>query len=337
MTTADQSQLAPDLAADAGGLDRDRAVNLYRTMVRIRTFEEHTERLFLDSEIPGFVHLSIGQEAVAAGVCGALRTDDYLTSTHRGHGHTLAKGADPGGMMAELFGREEGICRGRGGSMHIADFSIGMLGANAIVAGGLGIAVGAGLSAKLRGTDQVAVSFFGDGATGRGPFHESLNLAAVWDLPVVFVCEHNGWASTTAAADVLAVEHAAERAAAYRMPALSVDGNDVFAVHVAALEAVDRGRSGGGPTLLEARTYRMKGHFVGDPMKYRGPEELDSWAAKDPIALATARLREAGILDDVLIERIRDEAQKEMDQAIRYARAGTEPDPADVAAYLYAT
>lgn len=209
-----------------GGLTPEAAVQLYRTMVRIRTFETKTEQLFLAGEIPGFVHLSIGQEASAAGVCAALDRADYITSTHRGHGHTLAKGAPVNGMMAELFGRAAGLCRGRGGSMHIADFSVGMLGANAIVAGGVGIAAGAALTAKLLGSGRVTASFFGDGATARGPFHEALNLAAVWQLPVVFVCENNGWGSTTRSKDALAVPAVADRAVAYAMPGVTVDGND---------------------------------------------------------------------------------------------------------------
>jgi TPP-dependent pyruvate/acetoin dehydrogenase alpha subunit len=318
-------------------LDRDRAVDLYRTMVRIRAFEDATNRLFRAGEVPGFVHLSIGQEAVAAGVCAALQRRDTITSTHRGHGHTLAKGADTRHMMAELFGKEEGCCRGRGGSMHIADFSVGMLGANAIVAGGLGIATGAALSTALLGDDRVALSFFGDGATARGPFHEALNLAKVWQLPVIFVCESNGWASTTASSEALAVPQVADRAAAYDMPAEVVDGNDVYAVHAAARRAVGRARGGGGPTLLDMHTYRMEGHFVGDPMKYRDPEEVATWGARDPIVRAAAALEAAGHLDRAGAEQIQAEATEEIERAVAFARAGTDPDPADLHAHLYAS
>lgn len=331
MTTPADIHL-PDLDV----LDRERAVGLYRTMVRIRAFEEATNRLFRAGEIPGFVHLSIGQEAVASGVCAALERRDSITSTHRGHGHTLAKGADTRNMMAELFGKEEGCCAGRGGSMHIADFSVGMLGANAIVAGGLGIAAGAALSSKLLHDDRVSLSFFGDGATARGPFHEALNLAAVWRLPAVFVCESNGWASTTASRDVLAVPQVADRAAAYDIPAEAVDGNDVYAVHAAARRAVDRARGGGGPTLLDMHTYRMEGHFVGDPTKYRDPEEVATWGARDPILRAAAALDAVGHLDAAGAKQIQREAQEEIEQAVEFARAGTDPDPADLHSHLYA-
>jgi pyruvate dehydrogenase E1 component alpha subunit len=328
---------APTTAAtlEQSGLDRPSAVDLYRTMVRIRAFETATEKLFLASDIPGFVHLSIGQEAIAAGVCGVLGSEDYITSTHRGHGHTLAKGAPTDRMMAELFGREEGICHGRGGSMHIADFSVGMLGANGIVAGGLGLAAGAGLSSKLTGSDRVAVSFFGDGATARGPFHEALNLAQVWQLPVVFVCENNGWASTTRSEEALAVSSVSERAGAYAMRSVAVDGNDVFAVRAAARAAVDCARSGDGPTLLEARTYRMRGHYVGDPTKYRDPDELARWEQQDPLARAGKALLEAGWVSEDERQSIHDRADQEIASAVEFARGGTAPDPAHLARYVY--
>ncbi len=316
-------------------LSRVDAIDLYRTMVRIRSFETVTEKLFLDSEIPGFVHLSIGQEAVAAGVCAALRKDDYITSTHRGHGHTLAKGAPSDKMMAELFGRDTGICRGRGGSMHIADFSVGMLGANGIVAGGLGLAAGAGLSSLLTGGDTVSVSFFGDGATARGPFHEALNLARVWKLPVVFVCENNGWASTSRAEDMLAVPNVSDRAVAYDMHTAIVDGNDVFAVHTAAAEAIGRARAGDGPTLLEARTYRMRGHYIGDPTKYRDPEELARWEALDCLAQAGKLLLEAGWLDDEARQKMHDEADAEIEHAVEFARESPLPDPDELRSFVY--
>jgi len=312
------------------------AIDLYRTMVRIREFETTAERLFLKGEIPGFLHLSIGQEAVAAGVCKTLRKDDYLTSTHRGHGHTLAKGATARSMMAELFGRDAGMCRGRGGSMHIADFSVGMLGANAIVAGGLGITVGAALSAKFAGRDQVSVSMFGDGATARGPFHESLNMAKVWNLPAIFVCENNGWASTTRSEELLAVSHIADRAVAYAMPGVAVDGNDVFAVLTAMRTAVQRARNGGGPTLLEARSYRNRGHYVGDPMRYRNSFDDAAWQERDPLAVARNTLAQQGILDDQLAQQIDEEAAAEIKDSVDFARAQPEPEPGRLFDYLYA-
>ncbi|WP_051342143.1 thiamine pyrophosphate-dependent dehydrogenase E1 component subunit alpha [Pseudonocardia spinosispora] len=304
-------------------------------MLRIRAFETRAERLFLDGEIPGFAHLSIGQEAVAAGVCEPLRTTDYITSTHRGHGHTLAKGAPVPNMMAELLGRSDGVCRGRGGSMHIADFSVGMLGANAIVAGGLGLATGAALSARLTDRDDVAVSFFGDGATARGPFHEALNLAVVWELPVVFVCENNGWASTTRSSEALAVPRITDRASAYRIASRGVDGNDVFAVHDAALWAVEHARRGAGPVLLECVTYRMRGHYIGDATKYRERAELAEWEERDPIPRAVTEVIKAGVADPATCERMRRDAEVEIENAVEFARASAPPDVAELARYLY--
>jgi pyruvate dehydrogenase E1 component alpha subunit len=312
------------------------ALALYQLMVRIRQFEKTAEELFMNGEIPGFLHLSIGQEAVAAGVCHALRRDDYLTSTHRGHGHTLAKGASARSMMAELFGRESGLCRGRGGSMHIADFSVGMLGANAIVAGGLGLTVGAALSIKLAGRDQVSVSIFGDGATARGPFHEALNLAKVWNLPAIFICENNGWASTARSHELLAVSNVASRAEAYAMPGVAVDGNDVFAVLEATRRAVEFARAGGGPTLLEMRSYRARGHYVGDPMKYRNASDDEAWATRDPIAMARAALLDQGLLDDDLDKGIHREAESEIADSVEFARSEPTPDTDELFAYLYA-
>ncbi|MDX1469494.1 MAG: thiamine pyrophosphate-dependent dehydrogenase E1 component subunit alpha, partial [Acidimicrobiia bacterium] len=276
------------------------------------------------------------QEGVAAGACSVLRPTDYITSTHRGHGHTLAKGAEMAAMFAELLGKEIGLCRGRGGSMHITDFSIGMLGANGIVAGGLGIAVGAGVAIDLRGSDQVAVSFFGDGATSRGPFHESLNLASVWELPVVFVCENNGWASTTASEEALAVPDIAKRAPAYAMASAVVDGNDVFAVRDAMSEAVDHARRGHGPFLLEAKTYRLKGHFVGDPMKYRNTAEYEEWLEKDPIRRAETTLIDDGLTTSGDIDEIDAEISREVEAAIATAEAGLSPDAGDVGRFLFA-
>lgn len=312
------------------------AAELVRMMKRIRAFEEATEKMFLAGRLPGFVHLSIGQEGVAAGACSVLRPSDYITSTHRGHGHTLAKGGDMEAMFAELLGKETGLCKGRGGSMHITDFSIGMLGANGIVAGGLGIAVGAGMAIDLRGSDQVAVSFFGDGATSRGPFHEALNLASVWQLPVVFVCENNGWASTTASVEALAVPNIAERASAYAMESGVVDGNDVFAVRESMRTAVDHARAGEGPYLVEAKTYRMKGHFVGDPMKYRETAEYEEWTRRDPIARAQKALLEAGVVTEPEIQGMDTEVSAEVQEAIQRAEAAPAPDAGEVGAYLYA-
>src|SRR5215213_5824252 len=253
-----------------------RQVELLKTMQRIRRFEERAEELYLGGELPGFIHLSIGQEACAAGACLALRTDDYITSTHRGHGHCLAKGAPMDRMMAELYAKVTGSCKGKGGSMHIADFSVGMLGANGVVGGGANLAVGATIAARLRGTDQIALCFFGDGASNRGPVHEAMNLAAVWKLPVIFFCENNQYASTTPASYALAIENVADRASGYGMPGVVVDGNDALAVYEATRAAVERARAGGGPSLIEAKTYRIKGHYVGDPERYRPRAEVEA-------------------------------------------------------------
>jgi len=304
-------------------------------MLRIRRFEETVERLFLAGELPGFVHLCIGQEATAAGACAALRIDDYITSTHRGHGHTLAKGADPARMMAELFGKATGVCRGRGGSMHIADFSVGMLGANGIVAGGLGLAAGAAMSIKLRGTAQVALAFFGDGAANRGPFHESLNWAAVYRLPVIFLCEHNQYASTTSARSLTAVEDIADRAVAYAIPSVVVDGNDAEAVYEATRVAVERARSGEGPSLVECKTYRLRGHYVGDPTTYRDREELERWRARDPLLLLEYRLLQEDPTRAEELQRLRAAVEDELEAAVAFARTSPLPEAASALEYAF--
>ncbi len=276
------------------GSRRDLGIALLRTMVRIRVLEEGIEKHFLAGDIPGFAHLSIGQEAVAAGTCANLRDDDAIASTHRGHGHTLAKGTSMRGMVAELFARSTGVCKGKGGSMHIADFSVGMLGANGVVGGGFGLVAGAALSAVQRKTDQVAVCFFGDGATNRGPFHENLNLCAVWNLPAIFVLENNRYASTTSTEETMKIVDVAARADAYGMPSAIVDGFDAFAVHDAVAEAVARARSGGGPTFVECKTYRARGHYIGDPERYRQKSEVqDVMNASDPIVRMQGMLGEA--------------------------------------------
>jgi TPP-dependent pyruvate/acetoin dehydrogenase alpha subunit len=265
---------------------------LYRTMAAIRGFETSSERLLKRGELTGNVHLSIGQEAVAAGVCDVLRRDDHITTTHRGHGHCLAKGGDPERMFAELLGRATGYCGGKAGSMHIADPATGNLGATAIVGGGIAMAAGAALSAQVRGTDQVAIAFFGEGAVAEGSFHEALNLAAVWELPLVLVCENNGYAELTpVAVHLRAPVHAL--AGPHGIPGVLVDGNDAIAVREAAGAAVARARAGGGPTLLECTTYRWSGHYVGDRERYRSQEEVDAWRARDPLPRLAAVLGEA--------------------------------------------
>jgi TPP-dependent pyruvate/acetoin dehydrogenase alpha subunit len=295
-------------------------------MALIRAFELRVSALYRDGDIPGFVHTSLGQEAVAAGVCAALERDDYLTTTHRGHGHVLAKGADLEGMMAELFGRADGLCRGKGGSMHVADPSVGILGANAIVGAGIPLAVGAGLSSKLLGQGRVAVAFFGEGAVNQGAFHEAANLAAVWDLPVILLCEDNRYAEFTDSATMARVASVAERAAAYGIWARDVDGNDVAAVHAVTREAVERCRAGHGPALIEAATYRWHGHYEGDDQPYKPDTEADEWRTeRDPLALAEAALVRDGVATEAALAEVRRAATARVDRAVDAARAADVP------------
>ena len=301
----------------------------YRRMVLIREFEEMALYQSTLGKVHGTLHLYIGQEASGAGICASLRDGDYAASNHRGHGHSLAMGADPKRMMAELFGRADGYCRGKGGSMHIADFARGILGANGIVAAGLGLAAGAALSAKLDGGDSVAVAFFGDGATARGPFHEVLNLAALWRLPCIFVCENNGYAQWVRHTDNLAVERVSALAASYGMPGVTVDGNDFMAVQRAGAEAVERARRGDGPSLIECLTYRIYGHSLGDMNVYRTKEAVDAWRRpeRDPILRLEASLRDLGLLDDASIAAIHHDVDRDIDEAVAFAEASPHPEP----------
>lgn len=308
-------------------LTRQNALAIHRTMITIRVFETRVEELFAAGKLPGFVHTYLGEEAIAAGVCAALGNDDYITSTHRGHGHAIAKGIDLGAIMAELFGKETGACRGRGGSMHVADFSIGMLGANGIVAGGLGIATGAAFSARYRGTDQVAVSFFGDGGINKGTFHEALNFAATHRLGVVYVCENNQYAQFTARQRTTSVDDLSTRAAAYGIPGTSIDGNDAAAVFAATCDAVDAARSGHGPTLLIMDTYRFGGHYVGDAEVYRDADEVEAQRAADPIGRFEAFLADQGWQAEDERAAVWDEAAAEVASAERFAEESPLPDP----------
>ena len=305
----------------------DLGLALLRTMVRIREFEKHARIGYDGGEIPGVVHLSIGQEAVAAGVCAHLSHSDYVTSTHRGHGHCIAKGAGTAAMMAELFGKSTGTCKGKGGSMHIADFAVGMLGANGVVGGGIGIAVGAAQGARLLGKSAASVCFFGDGAVNRGPFLEGLNWAAVFKLPVLFVCEDNQFSAFTRASDMTAGGGAAARAQAIGVEALSVDGNDVFAVYDAAAKLLTSVRAGN-PALLHAPTYRLDGHTVFDKAPYRSDAEVERRREDDPIVLVERRLRESGVAAG-RIETIEAEALAEMEHAMDAARKAPAPVEAD--------
>ena len=303
-------------------------IEYYRTMVTIRQFETMAGNLFADGKIQGFIHLSIGQEASAVGVCSCLRKDDYLTTTHRGHGHMIAKGADLKKMVAELFGKKTGYCKGKGGSMHIADFSIGILGANGVVAGGLPIIGGAGFSIKMRKTDQVAVCFFGDGASNRGPVHEVMNLASIWKLPILFVIENNQFASTTPLQDACSIDDICIRAAGYNMPGTAVDGNDVLRVRAVTLQAVERARRGDGPSLIENKTYRIKGHFEGDPQKYRAQEEVQRWQdQKDPVSRFAEYLADQNLLNPDLDRQIREAVAARLAEAVKYAEDSPFPKP----------
>ncbi|MCY3652058.1 MAG: thiamine pyrophosphate-dependent dehydrogenase E1 component subunit alpha [bacterium] len=308
------------------GMTPDRAAHIHRTMVRIRVFESRVEELFKAGKLPGFVHTYIGQEAIAAGVCAALQPDDYITSTHRGHGHAIAKGMTMGPIMAELYGKETGACRGRGGSMHVADFSVGMLGANGIVAGGLGIATGAALSARYRESGQVAVGFFGDGGINKGTFHEALNFAAAHRLAVVFVCENNQYAQFTSRLRTTSVENLADRAAAYGIPGITVDGNDPNQTHLRSMEAVERARSGLGPSLLNMETYRFGGHYVGDAEVYREASEVEDRRQSDPIRTWERALSDHGIMTEVGLKTIWKEAEAETEAAVRYAENSPDPE-----------
>ncbi|HHY92499.1 MAG TPA: thiamine pyrophosphate-dependent dehydrogenase E1 component subunit alpha [Firmicutes bacterium] len=305
-------------------------------MFTIRSFEEKINDLFLAGEIPGFVHLYIGEEAIATGVMANLKKTDYITSTHRGHGHTIAKGADLKRMMAEIFGKRTGYCHGKGGSMHIADFSIGMLGANGVVGGGYNLAVGAGLAAKLSGSERVSVCFFGDGASNRGTFHEAMNMAAAWKLPVIFVCENNQWASTTPYRTTTSVENIADRAIGYGIPGVVVNGNDVFSVYEAAQAAVERARSGGGPTLIEAKTYRIKGHFVGDPEMYRTRQEVqEHFENDDPLKNFREQVLAASQLSEKELAEIETAVKEELESAIAFAQESPFPAPEELFEDLY--
>jgi len=320
---------ASDTQLASSELEKDfspeQLVKLLYEMQLIRLFDEAAEQLYLAGKVHGTMHLCIGQEAVAVGAIAALRSDDYITSTHRGHGHAIAKGQDIRAMMAELLGKETGVCRGRGGSMHMADLDLGNLGANGIVSGGIPLAVGAALGIKIQGQDRVVLCFFGDGAVNTGNFHESLNMASIWKLPVVFLCENNQYAMSMPVRRALSTRHVADRAAAYSIPGKTVDGMDVLAMYEAAKEAVTRARSGEGPTLVEAITYRYKGHSKSDKQVYRTKEEVQAWMKRDPITRYRNWLIERGYLRAEKAEALEKEAHNAIEDAIAYAEESPEP------------
>ncbi len=316
---------------------KEQARKFYETIATIRAFEESVKRDFLAGEIPGFVHLYIGEEAIGTGICAALRDDDMIESTHRGHGHCIAKGADVNAMMAEIFGKKDGLCHGKGGSMHIADFKIGMLGANGVVGGGYNLATGAALASKMvLKNDRVSVVFFGDGASNRGTFHEAANVAAAWKLPVIFVNEMNCWASTTPYRTTTAVENISDRAKGYNMPGVVVNGQNVFEVYDAAVEAVARARRGEGPTFIEAKTYRIEGHFVGDPEKYRKKEEtMQIFHDTDPLTHFLGILPEGISFEQAELDQIRADAVEKIKKAKEYAVSCEYPDPSEYITDVY--
>jgi len=309
-------------------LDKAALLDAYRTMKTIREFEERLHTEFATGEIPGFVHLYAGEEAIAAGFMAHLDGDDYVASTHRGHGHSIAKGCDVTGMMLEIYGKDEGICRGKGGSMHIADLDKGMLGANGIVGGGPPLVCGVGLSAKVRGTDQVAISFTGDGGANQGTVFESMNLASAWDLPVIFVIENNGYAEATAQAFSSKGIDIAKRADGFSMPGVVVDGHDFFAVYEAAGEAIRRAREGGGPSLIECKVNRYYGHFEGDAQTYRGENEVENVRKeKDCLMLFRQRVTSAGLVDEAELDKIDEEVATLIDESVKKAKEAPEPSP----------
>ena len=316
-------------------LTKEKMIDLYATMKKIRLFEEKVAGLFAEGKLPGFVHLYAGEEAIGVGVCAHLTDRDYITSTHRGHGHCIAKGVEISSMMAEVYGKATGSCKGKGGSMHIADVDKGMLGANGIVGAGGPLACGSGLMAKTLGTDQVTVCFFGDGAAEQGTMHEAMNLACCWNLPVVFVCENNGYAESTPWGYHCAAKSIADRAAAYDMPGITVDGTDFFAVYEAAEEAIGRARRGDGPSLMECRGFRYFGHFEGDAMLYVTEEEKERNRARDPIQNVKKRAIERGLVTAAQLAEVDAQSAAIVEGAVKFAEESSWPKPEEVLTDVY--
>jgi pyruvate dehydrogenase E1 component alpha subunit len=319
-------------------LQKEKLVDMYIKMVKIRKFEEKTAELFAQGLVPGLVHLYIGEEAVAVGVCANLRNEDYVVSTHRGHGHCIAKGGDIKKMLAELLGKKTGYSKGRGGSMHMVIPEVGVMGSSGIVGAGIPVATGLGLAIDVKQTDQVVICFFGDGASNTGTFHEGINMAAAWKLPVIFVCENNLYAISVPFKKVMMIENVADRAVAYGMPGVIVDGMDVIAVYKAAQEAVSRAREGKGPTLIECKTYRFRGHYEGDPKKgatYRSEIEMSDWEKKCPIANFKTKLIENSVLTENEAEDINQKCIKEIEDAVRFAMESPYPSPDEILENLF--
>ena len=318
-------------------IGKDKLIDMYRTMLRIREFEEKIRFLFLEGKMPGTIHQYIGMEACAVGVCSALENDDVIASTHRPHGHAIARGVPVDSMMAELFGKSTGCCRGKGGSMHMGDLAHGMLPAIAIVGANIPIVMGMALAFKLRKEKRVAVSFFGDGASNEGAFHEGLNMAAVFNVPAIFVCENNLYGASTSIKLAMKLTNIADRVSAYGMRGDIADGMDVLNVYAHAKEAVDRARSGGGPTLLELKTFRLCGHSRRDPNNYMTKEEKEHWAGRDPIPFFEKSLIEGGVLESSRVEALKKEVEAEIERAVEFAQKSPDPRPEDTYEGLYAT
>jgi len=321
-------------------VDKQTLLQMYRNMLRIRYFEERLAEESAQGNIPGLLHLYVGEEAVAVGACTPLTKEDYITSTHRGHGHCIAKGGELKRMMAELFAKETGYCKGRGGSMHIAAPEIGIVGCSAIAGAGIPIAAGVGLSIKMRGSNQVCVSFFGDGASNTGAFHEGMNMAAVWKLPVIYVLENNMYAISVASAKSTRLKDISERAAAYGMASAVADGMDVLSVYQAVSDAAARARRGEGPTIVECKTYRFRGHHEGDPKKgeiYRTKDEMDEWEKRDAIRRLTEKMTNEKQATQAELDSIKQEVLKEVTDAVEFAKQSPSPRPEDVASYVFAS
>jgi len=316
-------------------ISKEKLLWMYERMRLIRTFEDRVADLFTQGKLPGFVHLYAGEEAIAVGVMAHLKDHDRITSTHRGHGHCIAKGVEINEMMAELYGKATGLCKGRGSSMHIADIKKGMLGANGIVGAGGPLACGSALTTKVLGTDEVTICFFGDGAAEQGTMHESMNLAAIWKLPLVFVCENNMYAVTTPASYHCAVGEICARATAYDIPGVAIDGTDVLAVYETAGEAVNRARRGEGPSLIEVRAFRYYGHFMGEPQTYKTKEEIQGYKARDPIQKFKGRLLERGLASESELAKIDSWAEKAVEEAVRFAEASPLPAPEECLTDVY--
>ncbi len=315
---------------------KELSVTFYREMVKVRLFDEKASELFTQALMSGNIHTCIGQEASAVGACQALKPTDFITSTHRGHGHCIAKGGDVKLMMAELFGKATGYCGGKGGSMHIANVGLGILGANGIVGAGIPIAGGSGLTSKIKGTNEVTLAFFGDAASNQGTFHETINMAAAWHLPVIFLCENNKYGVSVCIDRVCNTQDIADRAQGYNIPGVIVDGNDVFAVFQAVAAAAERARKGEGPTLIECKTYRWHGHYEGDPMSYRTKEEMKEWKEKDSIARLRKEIIKSGIATAAELDDIEGEVKTEIEAAVEFAKESPYPDPSEVTTDVYA-